>query len=282
MILRSRTHSLFNIDVLTFNRLAYRVFEELNEREENVLDDAGKSMLLRLVMRREQEHASLLKRNLNRKGFVKEVKSLISELVQYNVSSEKLRESLDSLEDHPYLKDKVGQIADIYASFMGLLKKDYRMSEERMTLLSRKIGEIKDVEKTTFILEGFTGFTPPQTEVLRVLLKKAEEVVFSCTLGSYAKPEEQKNEEDLFYMTCHSAAVLKEQAIMAGIPYRETIITDIAGTDPRNASGTLPDGNVVPDAGSGIGLPPFLRSGQSREADCRLHRSRGRHRGRER
>ncbi|MBR0087648.1 MAG: PD-(D/E)XK nuclease family protein [Lachnospiraceae bacterium] len=240
MILRSRTHSLFNIDVLTFNRLAYRVFEELNEREENVLDDAGKSMLLRLVMRREQEHASLLKRNLNRKGFVKEVKSLISELVQYNVSPEKLRESLDSLEDHPYLKDKVGQIADIYASFMGLLKKDYRMSEERMTLLSRKIGEIKDVEKTTFILEGFTGFTPPQTEVLRVLLKKAEEVVFSCTLGSYAKPEEQKNEEDLFYMTCHSAAVLKEQAIMAGIPYRETIITDIAGTDPRNVSGGRP------------------------------------------
>ena len=109
MILRSPTHSLFNIDVLTFNRLAYRVFEDLNRSEANVLNDTGKDMLLRLVMKRDTGSHSPLRRNLNKKGFVEEMKSVISEFVQYNITPEKLKESLDKLADYPYLKDKLSQ-----------------------------------------------------------------------------------------------------------------------------------------------------------------------------
>jgi len=40
-------HGIMNIDVLSFERLAYRVFAELDLEEYAILDDAGKSMLLR-------------------------------------------------------------------------------------------------------------------------------------------------------------------------------------------------------------------------------------------
>ena len=43
-------HGMMNIDVLSFKRLAYRVFDELNVRLPAVLDDMGKSMVLRRVM----------------------------------------------------------------------------------------------------------------------------------------------------------------------------------------------------------------------------------------
>ena len=40
-------HGIMNIDVLSFKRLAYRVFDELAVKMPVVLDDMGKSMVLR-------------------------------------------------------------------------------------------------------------------------------------------------------------------------------------------------------------------------------------------
>lgn len=42
-------HGLLNIDVLSFKRLAYRVFEDLGVQLPQVLDDMGKSMVIRKV-----------------------------------------------------------------------------------------------------------------------------------------------------------------------------------------------------------------------------------------
>ena len=47
LILLHPRHGLTNIDVLSFNRLAYRVFEDLAVEILTVLDDMGKSMILR-------------------------------------------------------------------------------------------------------------------------------------------------------------------------------------------------------------------------------------------
>ena len=40
---------IMNIDVLSFGRLAHRVFEELGQENRTVLDDEGKNLILRKI-----------------------------------------------------------------------------------------------------------------------------------------------------------------------------------------------------------------------------------------
>ncbi|MBQ8412876.1 MAG: hypothetical protein IJX12_04615 [Lachnospiraceae bacterium] len=67
-----------NIDVIGFNRLAYRVFDELNVKTAKVLEDFGKSMLIRRVAGEVRDKLRVYKNCLNKNGFIDEVKSLMS------------------------------------------------------------------------------------------------------------------------------------------------------------------------------------------------------------
>ena len=52
---------IMNIDVLSFNRLAYRVFEELGAAVHAVLDDTGKSLVIRKLVENHLNDLSVLK-----------------------------------------------------------------------------------------------------------------------------------------------------------------------------------------------------------------------------
>ena len=52
---RHPAHGTMNIDVVGFFRLAYRIFEELSYVPKNLLEDEGKSMVIRKVMEKKQE-----------------------------------------------------------------------------------------------------------------------------------------------------------------------------------------------------------------------------------
>ena len=72
-------HVLMNIDVLSFGRLAHRVFEETGTDRRTVLDDIGKSLLLRRVASRCEKDLQILHRGIHRPGMIDEVKSVLSE-----------------------------------------------------------------------------------------------------------------------------------------------------------------------------------------------------------
>ena len=73
------SHVLMNIDVLSFGRLAYRVFQETGEEGRTVLDDIGKSLLLRRVVSECGEELTVLQKGLHSAGMIDEIKSILSE-----------------------------------------------------------------------------------------------------------------------------------------------------------------------------------------------------------
>lgn len=80
----------FQIDVIGFNRLAYRIFDELHIKPKKVLEDFGKSMLLRKAAQEHKEELSLYAGSLDKAGFIDEAKSLMSEIYQYDIPRERV------------------------------------------------------------------------------------------------------------------------------------------------------------------------------------------------
>ena len=61
-------HGIMNIDVLSFGRLAYRVFEETGGGSLPVLDDEGKNLILRKIAGDYEAELSVLRGNMKKLG----------------------------------------------------------------------------------------------------------------------------------------------------------------------------------------------------------------------
>ena len=69
---------IFNIDVLSFQRLAFRVLEEVGQNNRMILEETGKNLLLQKLAKSHEKQLQVLGRNLKKLGYISEVKSLIS------------------------------------------------------------------------------------------------------------------------------------------------------------------------------------------------------------
>ena len=103
---RHPAHSILNIDVLSFQRLAYRVFDDLGMTDFVVLEETGKNLVLRKAVSAVEDTLSVLRANMRKAGYISEMKSLLSELVQYHVTIEDLEQVREELEEKNALDRK--------------------------------------------------------------------------------------------------------------------------------------------------------------------------------
>ena len=111
-------HGVMNIDIVSFERLAYRVFEELAIENLAVLDDMGKSMVLRRVSSGVRGNLHLFGGHLDKAGFISEIKSMLSEFFQYGITEEKL-ETLIGETKSPLLRQKLLDMQVLYRAFQA-------------------------------------------------------------------------------------------------------------------------------------------------------------------
>lgn len=90
LVMMHPRHGIMNIDVLSFDRLAHRVFEETGGEYRKILEDTGKNLILRRLAEEKKGELTLLGGNLRKLGYISEVKSLLSEFVQYRITPEDL------------------------------------------------------------------------------------------------------------------------------------------------------------------------------------------------
>ena len=111
-------HGIMNIDVLSFGRLSHRILAECGGEKMPVLDDTGKSLLLRHAADKHAEELPYIGRNMHKAGYIDEVKSTISEFMQYNLSPTDLDLLIKAGEKRSTLQAKLKDLRLLYAAFL--------------------------------------------------------------------------------------------------------------------------------------------------------------------
>ena len=194
---------ILNVDVLSFQRLYYRAFENTNQKSPLSLDEMGKMMILRLILGKKKKQLRYYQREAESLSFVEECKSQISECMQYKVSPEDLRKCAEKSK-RSITKSKFLDLAYIYEEFLLYLSKTGRITEEG--LADQGISALwKDhtLKDSILIFDGFTGFTPIQLLCIEVLMERAGELYFSLEFSGKNISElgSGKKRESLFYLT---------------------------------------------------------------------------------
>ena len=231
-------HVLMNIDVLSFGRLAHRVFEETGTDRRTVLDDIGKSLLLRRVASRCEKDLQILHRGIHRPGMIDEVKSVLSEFMQYGIGEEQIAELADYAGEHGQnaLQARLRDIGKLYTEFRRAEKDTYVTSEETLDLLAGAIPRAESLRGSVIVFDGFTGFTTVQYKVVMALIRCAAEVIFSFTVSPDQGPHisltasggPAGNEESLFYLSRKTVYDIIRMASKEGLGRGEDIYMDPA------------------------------------------------------
>lgn len=223
---------IMNIDILSFMRLAYRIFEETQTTQKLVLEDTGKSMVVRKVVERKKEELKLFQNNVQKQGFMSEIKSLLSELFQYSVDREQLEKMIRISQKKPLLQRKLEDMLVVYDGFRELLCEKYITAEEILEVLEDVIGQSEIIKNSIICLDGFTGFTPSQYKLLRRLMKMCKKVIISVTIDPREEDKQSNEEFNLFYLSKKTMIKLSriaqeekvqiEQAVILkdNVPYR--------------------------------------------------------------
>lgn len=218
-----------NIDVIGFNRLTYRIFDELQVTPGHVLEDFGKTMLIRQVAERMKDSLSVYSGCLSRAGFIDEVKSLMSEMYQYDLSRERLNRVLEELKDDAsenLLYRKLLDMKTVFEAFDERISGSYIVAEQLTELLASLIPKSSLIKNSTIVMDGFTGFTPIQRKVVRGLLAYACDVRVILTIDRQSYEKDRLPEHALFYLTRETMDYLRADARECQAEIAEDVFID--------------------------------------------------------
>lgn len=233
LIRRSETKSMSNIEVLSFLRLSYRVFEELNVEAKELLSDVGKSLLIKRVLNRVAGKLRIFAPNVKKNGFLDEMKSLLSEFYQYKITPEMLLEMQKNADGEPLLQKKLADVALVYQEFAETIEGSYLPAETVSDVLAGVIEQSSVLRDCDVFLDGFTGFTPSQYGLLTKLLQIAKNCYLTLTADK-ASLNGAVAEHGLFYLTLHTREVVSRLAEEAGCPVQSLMLPE-QGELPRYA-----------------------------------------------
>lgn len=203
IVKQHQDHGIMNIDVVSFSRLSHRIFEEVGESHDKVLDDMGKSLVLRHVAEDIRDKLPVIGGSMHKMGYIDEVKSTISEFMQYSIEPGMLDEIIGACEGKGALRSKLLDLQLLYDEFKKYIKGNYIASEELLEVLCKALPSSRLIRNSVIAFDGFTGFTPVQYRVISGLLTYASEVIFSFTIGQEDNPYnyDRNAEQELFLLT---------------------------------------------------------------------------------
>ncbi len=207
MVKKHPRHGFFNIDILSFHRLAYRIFAECGYQPGEILEDLGVSMMLRKILSEGEGDFLYFKKSMKKPGFIDELKSMLMEFIGYGVSWKQIEEVTGQLGENKSLCSKCEELGRIYERFEKAIEGRFMVTEQILDVAGEFTQKAPMLKDAVFYFDGFAGFTPVQLAFLKELFKVAGQINVTVTIPEFV-PGQKGMPEDLFHTSKKTADFL--------------------------------------------------------------------------
>lgn len=187
------TNSVVLAEVLTFNRMAYRVIKETGNSNIKNLSQTGKSMLIYDILSKEKNKLNFIGKSAEN---IELIETQITEFKKHGITVEKLNKTIENLEDK-YLKSKLQDMLLVYKDYVDDIEQKYIDENDNLSMLIDRIDLVKDFDNVDIYIDEFVGFTYQEYEIIKRLLLKANEV--NITICTDDINVNQNQDTDIFY-----------------------------------------------------------------------------------
>ena len=215
-------------EVLSFSRLANRIFQQAGGLGDPELDGGGRLLLMYRAVKSMAGALTVYSRPSRRPAFLQSLLDTADELKSCCVLPEVLVTAGRDIGGPE--GDKLRDLGLICGCYDGLTAQVALDPKDRLTRAAEKLNSCPWAAGKDLWLDGFTDFTPQQGEVLRRLLRQAEQVTVTLTCD---KLEEDEGGTGIFSPARRTAAWLLRLAQQGGIPCEvEHLVGDFAPRTP--------------------------------------------------
>ncbi len=169
-----------DIEVLNFSRLANRVFRTYGGLSYNYIDDSVRSMLMWKAISSVAPGLCEYKgKSLKDPAFIELMLSSVNEFKRNCILPEQLDTVINSVDKSSSLKNKLQDVATIYACYDDIVGNTYDDSSDDLTKLAKLLGEHNFFKGSNVYIDSFSSFTAQEYKIIEKIISDAENFTIS-------------------------------------------------------------------------------------------------------
>ena len=205
--------SPFSCQVISFERIVQRVYEETGESTSGVLSDTVRSVIMSKAIN--SGELSLYSKMASNNGFVTLMEDMVTRFKKYSVTPMDI-DTLGHSVTNQMTKEKLSDISKIYKEYQNLISEKYIDSADLITDVRDKIVSSGFFDSSYVFFDEFSSFIPPELDVIFEICKSAREVTVSLCTDTLKYTNDTRY--SFFAPSIITSDKLTEGALKHGIP----------------------------------------------------------------
>lgn len=207
-------NGLLNMQIISFKKLEYMVFDEVGGLKLQDINDYGKIMLLKQICDKSQDELSVYRKALYKDGFLREFNSFVKELKKNNIDSTKLEDvNIDNLKNE-LLKRKLFDITMIYKKMENMTKNNFFDDEDKTDFFIEIMQKSHLIKNSYIYIDNFESLVGQRINVIKKLVEFSKGVTISLNIDNKCLDYlENIDDWDIFKVTHDTYLQYKKIAI---------------------------------------------------------------------
>ena len=180
---------LFDVEIISMNRLGFRVLSEQGIESVRMLDKYGRFMLLAMLIKEHADDFEIFRKVAGKVTFTAMLNDFISEFKQQDCTIDELQEMLAGAEGDPILEAKLKELSGVISAYEEAISGEYTDSEDYISMYISAIKDSAMVRGKTIWVYGYDSITPKFANAVMELAKVAESVNFVVNRSDFGLDE---------------------------------------------------------------------------------------------